>query len=113
MNALFNYILTSRMWSDGVGHDFEEMLISPTIDGNDQQLLVSAVTLSLLNQFDMAKFRTLVNVYRRSQEEAVRQRALVGWVLAMDDNVDNIYPEQAEIVAQLLKSEKACEDRCS
>ena len=110
MNALFNYILTSRMWSDGVGHDFEEMLISPTIDGNDQQLLVSAVTLSLLNQFDMAKFRTLVNVYRRSQEEAVRQRALVGWVLAMDDNVDNIYPEQAEIVAQLLKSEKACEE---
>ena len=81
MNALFNYILTSRMWSDGVGHDFEEMLISPTIDGNDQQLLVSALTLSLLNQFDMAKFRTLVNVYRRSQEEAVRQRALVGWVL--------------------------------
>ena len=110
MNALFNYILTSRMWSDGVGHDFEEMLISPTIDGNDQQLLVSALTLSLLNQFDMAKFRTLVNVYRRSQEEAVRQRALVGWVLAMDDNVDNIYPEQAEIVAQLLKSEKACEE---
>ena len=110
MNALFNYILTSRMWSDGVGHDFEEMLISPTIDGNDQQLLVSAVTLSLLNQFDMAKFRTLVNVYRRSQEEAVRQRALVGWVLAMDDNVDNIYPEQAEIVVQLLKSEKACEE---
>ena len=110
MDALFCYILTSRMWTDGVGHDFEEMLISPTIDGNDQQLLVSAVTLSLLNQFDMAKFRMLVNVYRRSQEETVRQRALVGWALSLNESMCKVYPEQEEIVRQLLNSKKVCEE---
>ena len=110
MNNLFSYVLTSRMWTEGVGHDFEEILISPTIDSNDQQLLVSSVTLSLLNQFDMAKFRTLVNVYRRSQDEAVRQRALVGWALSLKEDIRKVYPEQEEIVLSLLTSEKVCEE---
>lgn len=110
MNNLFGYILTSRMWTDGVGHDVEEILISPTIDANDQQLLVSAVTLSLLNQYDIAKFRTLVNVYRRSQEETVRQRALVGWVLALREDMHQVYPEQEELVLSLLSSEQICEE---
>ena len=110
MNNLFCYVLTSRMWSDGVGHDFEEILLSPTIDGNDQQLLVSAVTLALLNQYDIAKFRTLVNVYRRSQEEKVRQRALVGWVLAMREEMRHVYPEQEELVLSLLSSKQVCEE---
>jgi tetratricopeptide (TPR) repeat protein len=110
MNNLFSYVLTSRMWTEGVGHDFEEILISPTIDNNDQQLLVSSVTLSLLNQFDMAKFRTLVNVYRRSQDEPVRQRALVGWVLSLKEEMRKIYPEQEELVLSLLSSEKVREE---
>lgn len=110
MNNLFCYVLTSRMWSEGVGHDFEEILLSPTIDSNDQQLLVSAVTLALLNQYDIAKFRTLVNVYRRSQEEKVRQRALVGWVLAMREEMRHVYPEQEEMVLSLLSSKQVCEE---
>ena len=110
MNSLFCYVLTSRMWTEGVGHDFEEILVSPTIDGNDQQLLVSAITLSLLNQYDMVKFRVLVNTYRRSQEEGVRQRALVGWVLAIKEEVRQVYPEQEELVLSLLSSKKVCEE---
>lgn len=110
MNSLFCYILTSRMWTDGIGNDFEEILISPTIDSNDQQLLVSAIMLSLLNRFDIVKFRTLLNIYRRSQEETVRQRALVGWVLAMRDDVEKIYPEQKELVLSLLSSKHVCEE---
>lgn len=110
INALFSYILTSRMWTDGVGNDFEEILISPTIDGNDQQLLVSAITLSLLNQYDIIKFRLLVNVYCRSQEEAVRQRALVGWVLSLKADMRQVYPEQEQMVLSLLSSEKVCEE---
>lgn len=110
MNSLFCYILTSRMWTDGVGHDLEEILISPTIDGNDQQLLLSAVTLSLLNQYDIVKFRTLLNVYRRSQEESVRQRALVGWILSIREDVRKIYPEQEELILSLLSSRQVCEE---
>lgn len=110
MNDLFNYVLTSRMWTDGVGRDFTEMLLSPTVDSVDQQFIVSAVTLSLLNQFDMVKFRLLTDVYRQSRDELVRQRALVGWVFALDDDGASIYPEERVIVQTLLKSERVCKE---
>lgn len=108
MNQLFNYLLTSNIWSEGTGRMMEELLASPTIDANDQQLLVSAVMLSLMNRFDIVKFRTLVGVYRRSTEEHVRQRALVGWVLGIDDDMLTIYPEQRTLVEELLKSKRVC-----
>lgn len=108
MNQLFNFLLTSNMWSDGTGRVMEELLASPTIDTVDQQLLVSAVMLSLMNRFDIVKFRTLVGVYRRSTDEHVRQRALVGWVLGIDDDMQQIYPEQRALVEELLKSKRVC-----
>lgn len=108
MNQLFNFLLTSNIWTDGTGRIMEELLVSPTIDTNDQQLLVSAVMLSLMNRFDMVKFRTLAGVYRRSTDEHVRQRALVGWVLGLDDDMQEIYPEQRTLVEELLKSKRVC-----
>lgn len=110
MNQLFEYVLTSRQWSDGVGSQFVDMLTSPTIDSVDQQLLIAAVSLSLLNQFDMAKFRMLTEVYRLSQDEAVRQRALVGWALSVSDTYRNVYPEQRELLTALLQSEQVCQE---
>ncbi|MBR2114162.1 MAG: tetratricopeptide repeat protein [Prevotella sp.] len=108
MNQLFNYMLTSNIWSEGTGRMMEELLVSPTIDAIDQQLLVSAVMLSLMNRFDIVKFRTLVDVYRRSTDEHVRQRALVGWVLGIDDDMLEIYPEQRTLIEELLKSKRTC-----
>ena len=110
MNALFNYIVTSRMWTDGVGKDFAELLLSPTVDNIDQQLIVTAIMLSLMNQFDIVKFRLLTDVYRQSQDEHVRQRALVGWVLSLDVAVHQVYPEQEAIVDDLLKSDAVCQE---
>lgn len=110
MARLFNYVLTGHIWSDGVGQEMEQMLLSPTIDSNDQQLLVSAVMLSLLNRFDMVKFRMLTRVYRLSHDEEVRQRALVGWVLSMDDDWLAVYPEQRDIVGELLTSASVCRE---
>ena len=110
MNQLFNYMLTSNIWSEGTGRMMEELLVSPTIDAIDQQLLVSAVMLSLMNRFDIVKFRTLVSVYRRSTDEHVRQRALVGWVLCIDDDLLHIYPEQRSLIEELLKSKRTCDE---
>ena len=110
MNALFNYILTGHIWTEGIGVEMEEILLSPTVDSNDQQLVVSAVTLSLMNRFDMVKFRTLLNVYHRSQDEHVRQRALVGWALSIDDDWLTVYPSVREMVGELLKSQRACKE---
>lgn len=110
MNQLFEYVLTSRQWSDGVGNQFVQILTSPTIDTNDQQLLVAAITLSLQNQFDMAKFRLLTEVYRLSQDEAVRQRALVGWALSASDTYRSVYPEQRQLIETLLQSDDVCQE---
>lgn len=110
LNRLFNFVVTSNIWSDRVAATMEQLLTSPTIDSNDQQLMVSAMMLSLMNRFDMAKFRTLVNVYQHSHDEAVRQRALVGWVLSIDDDFIAVYPEQCELIAQLLTSKKVCDE---
>lgn len=110
MNALFNYVLTTHMWTNSVGQGMEDMLLSPTIDSNDQQLLVSAITLSLMNRFDIVKFRTLTNVYVQSLDENVKQRALVGWALAIDDDWIKVYPEMQDIVNGLLKDEKVVDE---
>ncbi len=110
MNALFNYVMTSNLWTDNVGEGMEQILLSPTVDTIDQQLLVSAITLSLMNRFDFVKFRVLIHVYSLTQDEALRQRALVGWVMGIDDDFLNIYPEQRQLVTDLLKSDRCCEE---
>lgn len=110
MNNLFNYIVTSRVWTDSVGQAMEDILLSPTVDTIDQQLLVSAITLSLINHFDMVKFSLLVKVYEQSQDLLVRQRALVGWVLGIDDDFLAVYPEQYELIGSLLRSKSVCRE---
>ena len=110
MNDLFNYVLTTHIWTDNVGEGMQEILLSPTIDTNDQQLLVSAITLSLMNRFDIVKFRTLTTVYAQSLDEHVKQRALVGWVLAIDDDWIRVYPEMQTIVNTLLQDAKVVDE---
>lgn len=111
MNVLFDQILTSDIWTDGIATVMEDMLLSPTIDTNDQQLIVSAMMLSTLEHFDMAKFRTLIHVYEKAVDERVRQRALVGWVLTLNSRlVASIYPEQIDLVHHLLEDEDHCKE---
>ena len=111
MVVLFSYLFTSDQWTDSQAASMEEMLLSPTIDSNDQQLMVSGIMLSLLEHFDMGKFRTLVHVYERAQDEQVRQRALVGWVLAIDSPIAaSVYPEQITLVEKLVEQEQCCRE---
>lgn len=110
MQQLFGFLVTSKMWSEKTGTELTEMLLSPTIDANDQQLLVTAITLSLFNQYDFVKFKLLVEVYRQSPESAVRQRALVGWVLGMREEWAGVYPEQRQLVGSLLQSSDVCRE---
>ena len=111
MKTLFGYILTSGMWSDGFSEAMEEIMLLPTVDSNDQQLLVASVMLSAIEHFDMAKFRMLIHVYRKSSDERVRQRALVGWVLALDDELGRrIFPEEIRLVEELLEDEQCCSE---
>ena len=111
MKALFYYILTSGPWTDGMGQAMEDILLSPTVDANDQQLLISSVMLSAMGIYDMAKFRTLIHVYQQTAEEAVRQRALVGWVFSLDGELGRtVFPEEVRLVEQLLEDEQTCKE---
>ena len=110
MQDLFGYILTSRLWTDSVTAAFESILLSPTVDAIDQQLIVSAITLSGMQTFDANKFQLLVSVYRNSAIEAVRQRALVGWVLVLDEKKQRLYPGMVQTVDEVLADERCCQE---
>lgn len=100
MNRLFSALWTSCQWTDDDSQFYTELLLSPTVMSTDQQVIVSAISLGAMNQFDINKFKTLVNVYKKATDEHVRQRALVGWVLAVFEGMD-IFPEQDAVVREL------------
>ena len=102
---LFDYIWTSRTWGENLSKAFVGLLTSPTIDTVDQQLMVSAMTLSLMNAFDYNKVHALMTVYQQSADEHVRQRALVGWVLGVDSQMLSVYPEMGEKLRELTADE--------
>ena len=109
MNDLFDYIVTSRQWRQQLADVFLEMLLSPTLSSNDQQMIVSAITLSALQTFCPQKFRVLAEVYRQSTDEHLRQRALVGWVFAAccgDSKAWCIFPEISDTIVTLCQDEQ-------
>lgn len=110
MQDLFGYILTSRLWTDNLADAFEDLLLSPTVDSVDQQLIVSAITLSAMQTFGICKFRLLLRVYQHSTDEAVRQRALVGWVLSVDEHKTRLYPELQQMVSDVLTDPRCCQE---
>ena len=103
MNRLFSALWTSCQWTDDDCKFYTELLLSPTVMSTDQQVIVSAISLGAMNQFDINKFKTLVNVYQKATDEHVRQRALVGWVLAIFEGMD-IFPEQDAMIRELCEN---------
>jgi len=109
MNDLFDYIATSRQWRQQLADVFLDMLLSPTLSSNDQQMVISAITLSTLQVFCPQKFRVLAEVCRQSTDEHVRQRALVGWVLAAccsDATAWRLFPEVGDSIAAICQDEQ-------
>lgn len=107
----FDRLWLSAIWSEGQASAMEEILLSPTIEINDQQVLTSAIMLAMLNHFDIAKFKVLLSVYRKATDMAVRQRALVGWVLSSHDNIlYAIYGEERKALDEVLEDKAVCQE---
>ena len=104
INRLFNALWTSCQWTDNDSSFYTDLLLSPTVVSADQQVIVSAISLSAMNQFDINKFKTLVKVYQAASDQHVKQRALVGWVLSIFEGMD-IFPEQDAIIHELCSSQ--------
>ena len=109
MGEWFNRLWLSHAWTDGQASMMEEILLSPTIESRDQQLLVSGLTIAGINHFDMVKLRILLHVYQQSNDEAVRQRALVGWVLMTGDGIlSSVYAGERQEIEKLLEDKAVC-----
>ena len=103
IQSVFNSLLLSHQWTHEIGMGMARMLISPTIDSNDAQLLVSAVMLGAMISGDPERVLALIQVYEHAQDALIRQRALVGWVLALHGLSLSMFPQVSERIQHILK----------
>ena len=78
---IFDRFVTSGYWNDEERAAVKDTILSPTVDSLTSQLLVSAITLSAATVFDMGKFTLLYDIYRLADDDEVKVRALLGWLL--------------------------------
>lgn len=109
---LFDHILVSPQWSEAMFRYYSNLLLLPTIDVMDAELLVSAIMLSCINIFDIHKFHVLVHLSLAATDEALRQRALVGWAFCLDNGLDygRVFPEMNRWMAAYANEEGRCTD---
>lgn len=78
---IFDRFVSSGYWNDEERVAVKDTILSPTVDSLTSQLLVSAITLSAATVFDMGKFTLLYDIYRLADDDEVKVRALLGWLL--------------------------------
>lgn len=78
---IFDRFVSSGYWNDEERAVVKDTILSPTVDSLTSQLLVSAITLSAATVFDMGKFTLLYDIYRLADDDEVKERALLGWLL--------------------------------
>lgn len=78
---IFDRFVTAGYWNDEERAVVKDTILSPTVDSLTSQLLMSAITLSAATVFDMGKFTLLYDIYRLADDDEVKVRALLGWLL--------------------------------
>ena len=81
-HVIFAAIVTSGNWSWETWCLYRDLILSPTVDAVTSQLLVSAVTLACTTVFSFQKFDLLKTVSAEAKNEELKQRALIGLLLA-------------------------------
>ncbi len=109
MQSLFCKIIISNQWNEGDTDFFENLLLSPLVDTIDIQLIISAITLAVMNNMDINKFAVLINVYRKADIEKVRQKALIGWVFSLSADM-RIHAKYEELVMSTLEDPKVVKE---
>lgn len=105
MSALFAKLWTSPQWSSDDQLFFTQLVLLPTIEPRDAQLIVSAISIATINLFDIRKFMFLVEVYCQAVNEHIKQRAFVGWAFAIPENDEPFLPELKRNIQHLLSDE--------
>ena len=106
LSEVFINITGSAQWSHELAADMLSLILSPTVDIIDAQLLVSAIMMGALFVMDAEKVLTLMCIYEQAQSEKLRQRALVGWAFCLDkDGLASLSPVCNKLDNMLLREE--------
>lgn len=101
---IFGRFVSSGHWNDEERAAVKDTILSPTVDSLTSQLLVSAITLSAATVFDMGKFTLLYDIYRQTDDDEVKVRALLGWLLvSMKSNSYEQHPDFRSFAEQLTE----------
>lgn len=108
---IFGRFVSSGYWNDEERAAVKDTILSPTVDSLTSQLLVSAITLSAATVFDMGKFTLLYDIYRQTDDDEVKVRALLGWLLvSMKSNSCEQHPDFRSFAEQLTEDCKNDQD---
>ena len=108
---IFGRFVSSGHWTDEECAAVKDTILSPTVDSLTSQLLVSAITLSAATVFDMGKFTLLYDIYRQTDDDEVKVRALLGWLLAsMNSSYCEQHPDFRSFAEQLTEDCKNDQD---
>ena len=107
ISRLFYTLLVSRQWNTDDADFYESLLLSPTVDSTDVQIIIAAIMLACINEYDTRKFAALVAVYRQATEDVIRQRALVGWVFSMRKHLSG---QEQTMIDTLISDEDVARD---
>ena len=102
MSNAFNQILCSGQWSNEHANDIANLILSPIIETTDALSLSAAVMMSSLLSPDPVKVLLLLRIYKEATDEKLKQRALIGWVFALDNGDFNLFPNIRESLKPLM-----------
>ena len=106
VTEMFDKIWLSTHWTDEDLDGATAILESLLVPANDIAVMISAITLNLLQLFDSRKFQFLLKAYQIHSEAIVTQRALTGIALTAyyQEKRLNLYPELVEALSLLNDS---------
>jgi len=93
IGKLFAHLLVSQQWSDATRNFYTSLLMLPTVDTIDSLTLVSAITLSCSQLFDVNKWLCQCDIAMKASDEALRQRALAGMLLTLPMEERELFPQ--------------------
>ena len=102
VDELFEKTWVSVRWSESESAEAQTLFQSLLIQANDLAVMISAVTMSLLQIFDIRKFMFLLDAYTHP-DNLLNQRAMVGILLAIYYHEDPIqrFPEAVSRLDEL------------
>lgn len=110
VSKAFVQIMVSGQWSNEQAGEIAKLLLSPVIEKSDILTLCAAVMMGSLLSPDPAKVLVLMKIYRESTDEKLRQRALIGWVFALNNGDFQLFPNICDEVESMMKNSALHDD---